>query len=112
MLFLRLLPRLAHRSPVAGGGGVCLLAVLLLTSCSSASPVTFHATSTATTKSPTISQATPPVIPGLAPVMTKLSAPPQQCVLRPPPQVLRLDHLGSNSDVHLVGGGPFWITAG
>jgi len=26
--------------------------------------------------------------------------------------VQRLDHLGSNSDVHLVGGGPFWITAG
>ncbi len=80
---------------VSFGRYVCLLAALLLTSCSTASLVRSNATSTTTA--------------GPAPVMTPLASPPQNCAITPPPQVQHLDHLGDNSNVQLVGGGPFWI---
>jgi hypothetical protein len=96
MVFLRLLSWLAHPPQVALGRCVSLLAVLLLTSCASANTGA--------------SRATPSSVPaGLAPITTPLSPPPQNCALRLPPQRQLLGHLGANTDVHLVGGGPFWI---
>ncbi len=109
MLFRRLFPRLTHLPLVSLGSCVCLLAGLLLTSCSSASTVNSHVTPTATTASTVISHVTPTATTGPVPVTTPLAPPPQQCALRPPPQVQHLDHLGDNTDVRLVGGGPFWI---
>ena len=110
MVFLRLLPCLAHPPQGALGRCISLLAVLLLTGCSSANTVISRATPTATAASTVISYATPPTAPaGPAPVTTPLASPPQNCALRPPPGVQHLDHLGMNTDVHLVGGGPFWI---
>ena len=90
MVFLRLLPLLAHLPAGSLARCVCLLTVLLLTSCSSASTATG----------------------GLAPVTRPLAPPPQQCAIQPPPEVLHLDSLGANRNVHLVGGGPFWIYGG
>ncbi len=95
MLFRRLFPRLTHLPLVSLGSCVCLLAGLLLTSCSSASTI--------------ISRATPTVPVGPAPVTRPLAPPPQQCVIRQPPKVLHLDSLGANSNVQLVGERPFWI---
>jgi hypothetical protein len=95
MIFLRLLPRLTHPPHVSFGSCVCLLALLLLTSCSSANRVIAHATPTATA--------------GPAPVTTRLAPPPQNCNINPPPQQQHLDSLGTNRDVQLVGSGPFWI---
>jgi hypothetical protein len=92
MIFRHLLPRLTH-SQVSLGSSLCLLVVLLLTSCSSASMVVSPPT-TAT---------------GPAPVTTPLAPPPQDCIVRHPPQQQHLDTLGANSNVQLVGGGPFWF---
>ena len=89
---------------------VGLLAVLLLTGCASASTGVSQATPTEKPVSTVISQATPPTVTaGLSPVTRPLAAPPQNCALKSPPQEMHLDSLGMNSDVHLVGGGPFWI---
>src|SRR5579875_2246726 len=87
--------RLVRLPLVSFGRYACLLAALLLTSCSTASSVISHAASTATA--------------GPAPVTTPLASPPKNCAITPPPQVLHLDQLGGNSNVQLVGGGPFWI---
>jgi hypothetical protein len=98
MLFRRLFARLTHLPLVSLGCCVCLLLGLFLTSCSSASTVISRTTPTATAVT------TDPV-----PVTTPLALPPEQCALRPPPQVQHLAHLGDNTDVRLIGGGPFWI---
>ncbi len=77
--------------------GACLLAVLLLTSCSAAStstPHTLHATPTPTVAGPT-------------PVTAALAPPPQNCAITPPP---REQSFGSSGQ--LVGGGEFWVRAG
>ncbi|MBA2288282.1 MAG: hypothetical protein H0W02_22635, partial [Ktedonobacteraceae bacterium] len=109
MLCLRLFPHLTHRSLISLGGCVCLLAGLLLTGCDSASTVVSRATSTATTASTVSSPAMSTVTTSLTPVTAPLAAPPQNCALRPPPQTQHLDHLGENTNVRLVGGGPFWV---
>lgn len=109
MLFLRLFPRLTHLPLISLGSCLCLLAGLLLTSCSSASTTISRATPTATAASTIISHATPTATTGPMPLKTPLAQPPQNCSLIPPPQVKHLDQLGDNIDVRLVGGGPFWI---
>jgi hypothetical protein len=86
--------------------GACLLAVLLLTSCSAAStstpPHTLHATPT-----PTVGGPTPVMVGGPTPVTAALAPPPQNCALTPPPSQ---QPLGSSGP--LVGGGEFWVRAG
>ncbi|GLV55345.1 hypothetical protein KDH_21920 [Dictyobacter sp. S3.2.2.5] len=104
MTFLHLLPHLAYRLRVPLGSCVCLLAALLLVSCSSTNPnpVTLRPTPTAPGPAATATA-------GPAPVTTPLAAPPQNCNTSLPPQQKHLATLGSNSNVQLLGGGPFWI---
>jgi len=45
-------------------------------------------------------------------VTTPLAPPPKDCAIKPPPQQKRLDSLGLNTNVQLVGGGAFWIYDG
>jgi hypothetical protein len=92
MIFRHLLSHLTH-TQVSLGSSLYLLVVLLLTSCASASTVISPPT-TAT---------------GPAPLATPLAPPPQDCAMRLPPQQQHLDSLGANSNVQLVGGGPFWL---
>lgn len=98
---------------------LCLLAALLLSSCSPSNTTTSLTTPTATSAGTVISQptsastaiisVTPTIVSGLQPVTTPLAAPPQECVTKPPPSMRHLESLGGNSNVTLVGGGPFWI---
>lgn len=98
----------------------CLLVALLLVSCSSPSTDTPNATATGAAGSPSTTLSTPTVptnipqpistvITNLAPLKTHLAPPPQNCAIKPPPQQRRVDSLGSNSNVELVGGGAFWF---
>ncbi|MBA2286268.1 MAG: hypothetical protein H0W02_12350 [Ktedonobacteraceae bacterium] len=109
MLFLRLFPRLTRMSLISLASCVCLLAGMLLASCDSASTVVSRAMPTATPASTIVSHAMSTVTTSLTPVTAPLASPPQHCALRPPPQEQRLDHLGENTNVRLVGGGPFWV---
>ncbi|HEV2580446.1 MAG TPA: hypothetical protein VGT44_06300 [Ktedonobacteraceae bacterium] len=111
------LPHFAGRSPLFSASCACLLAALLLISCSSSSTGISSATSTVapgslllTPTAPTgISQATSTVVTSLAPVTTPLAPPPQDCAIKPPPQQMHLGGLGLNTSVQLVGGGAFWF---
>jgi hypothetical protein len=90
-LALRLGRRCASLGPYEGR--LSLVTALLLVSCASGGAVT---------------GATPTrVLP--APVLTPMAAPPQDCVLTPPPQTMRVAQLGLNADAELVGAGVFWI---
>jgi hypothetical protein len=109
MPFLRLFRRKSHTPLVCLGSCLCLLVGLLLTSCSSASTNTPRATATATTANTVISNATSSVTTHLTPVTTPIASPPQNCALLSTPGTRHLDNLGMNSNVTLVGGGPFWI---
>lgn len=106
-------PRLARLPQVSFVGCVCMLAALLLASCASASPPTARATvtlqATSTLAGAVTPRATASGAAGPAPVTGPLAPPPQNCALMPPPQTKHLDSLGANSNVQLVGGGPFWI---
>jgi hypothetical protein len=97
-------------------GSVCVLAALLFTSCSSASPPIAQATSTLRGTSAAGSAVTPrptsSATGGPAPITAPLAPPPPNCALTPPPQRQQLAHLGANHDVQLVGGGPFWLYDG
>lgn len=83
------------------GRYACLLVMLLLAACSSAGPAASSPGPAATTTNRIASHP--------APVTTLLGPPPQNCPIKPPPQGKHLDQLGDNLNVHLVGGGPFWI---
>ncbi|GHO89658.1 hypothetical protein [Dictyobacter formicarum] len=109
MIFLRLFPRLVYLLRAPLGSCVCLLAALLLISCSSTNPnpVTLRPTPIATAAS-----IAPATVATPAPVSKPLAAPPQNCNTSLPPQHRHLDSLGSNSNVQLLGGGPFWINDG
>jgi hypothetical protein len=115
MLWRRMLSQDVDRLPlVSFVSCACLVLALLLTGCASASAVTSRATSTPAAGPIPASTGIPQAAPssqagGPAPVTTPLAAPPQNCVLTSPPQQQHLDHLGLNSNVQLVGGGPFWI---
>ncbi len=109
MLLRGLTACLTHLPLVSLGSCLCLLAGLFLTGCSSASTAISHPTPTATVAGTVIIHATPTATTGPVPVTTPLAPPPQHCPLRPPPQVQQLANLGGNTDVRLVGGGPFWI---
>ena len=108
---------LAGRSPRFSASCACLLTALLVISCSSPSTGLTRAASPGGAGSPRItpvaptriSQATSTVITRLAPMTTPLAPPPQDCVIKPPPQQKHLESLGLNSNVQLVGGGAFWI---
>lgn len=104
------LARLPHGSL---GSCIYILAVLILTSCSSASTPTARATSTLQATSTTAGAVTPRATAtgtaGPAPVTGPLAPPPQNCALTPPPQTQHLDRLGDNTNVQLEGGGPFWV---
>lgn len=104
MIFLHLLP-LAYPLRAPLGRCVCLLAALLLISCSSANtnPVTLRPTPTATTAG-----VAPATVATPAPVTTPLAAPPQNCNTSLPPQRRHLD----SNNAQLLGGGPFWIYDG
>jgi hypothetical protein len=87
------------------GIGACLLVLLVLAGCASASAPTGPSSSTSgATSTPTA---------GLSLVTGPLAPPPQNCALKmPPPQTRHLDSLGGNSNVQLVGGGVFWLYGG
>jgi hypothetical protein len=91
-----------------------LLALALLTSCSPASPSSARVTSTTRTavQRSTARTAGPAPTNAPAPINAPLAPPPQTCAVTPPPQIQHLDHLGANSRVQLVGGGPFWLYDG
>jgi hypothetical protein len=77
--------------------------MLLFTGCTTAQTSSARATPTARL-SPTPAMAAIP-----SPVLTPLAAPPQNCAITPPPQRQTLAHLGLNTNIEMVGGGPFWI---
>jgi hypothetical protein len=117
MVFQHHRPHLAGRSPLFSASSACLLIALLGVGCSSPHAGISSATSTRTpgsslltpTAPTSISQTSPTVITNLGPVTTPLAPPPQDCAIKPPPQQKHLDSLGLNTNVHLVGGGVFWI---
>ncbi|MDQ2714271.1 MAG: hypothetical protein M3Z08_05130 [Chloroflexota bacterium] len=109
MLSRCLFPRLTRMSLISLASCACLLVGVLLTGCDSASTVVSRATPTATTASTVSSHAMSTVTTDLTPVTAPLASPPQNCALRPPPQEQHLGDLGGNTNVRLVGGGPFWI---
>lgn len=117
MVFRHHRPHLAGRSSLFSVSCACLLAVLLLLSCSSPSTGISRTTTTVTSGSSLITpaattsilQVTSTVITSLAPVTTPLAPPPQGCAIKSPPQQKRLGSLGLNTNVQLVGGGAFWI---
>jgi hypothetical protein len=119
MVFRRSYPHLAGLSSLFSTSCACLLSALLVISCSSPNTGISKATSTRASGSPhitataptSISEPTSTVITRLAPVTTPLAPPPQDCPIKPPPQQKHLDSLGSNTNVHLVGDGAFWIYA-
>jgi hypothetical protein len=110
MVFRHPYPHLAGRLPLFSTSCACLVAALLLMSCSSPSTGFSSATRARALGSPHITPST--VITSLAPVMTPLAPPPQDCAIKPPPQQKHLDSLGLNTNVQLVGGGAFWISDG
>jgi len=105
-----LYPRSRCLPQVFLGGVVCVLVLLVLAGCASASAPGGRATPN------TVSSATPGATTtttgGPSPVTGPLAPPPQNCALKPPPQTKHLDSLGGNSNVQLVGGGVFWIYDG
>jgi hypothetical protein len=102
MDFLSSLLRSARVQRFCARMSIVLLVALLLAGCSSAA-------------SPTLSNATPARIPppattgGPTPVTTPLAAPPTNCAIKSPPATRHLASLGMNSNVDLIGGGPFWF---
>lgn len=105
-------PRHPLWKQVSFSGFACVWAALLIVGCSSAVP-TAQATATLRATSTTAGAVTPRATAtgttGPLPVTEPLAPPPQNCALTPPPQTQHLDRLGLNSDVQLIGGGPFWF---
>lgn len=87
---------------VCTGVSILLLAVLLLAGCSPATTPTHS--NTVPTRTPSLATTGGP-----GPVTTPLALPPQNCAIKAPPARRHLDTLGMNTDVDLVGGGPFWF---
>jgi hypothetical protein len=99
----------AHLPLVACVGCSWALVVVLLAGCSSGSVGSQATPPFANSGTPPTSSGGTPTLVKLTPITKPLAAPPQNCALKPPPQQMHLDHLGSNHDVQLEGGGTFWI---
>lgn len=123
MIFRHIFPHIGRPASLFSTSCACLLAALLLISCSSPNTSIPNATETRALGSPSstlstpiastsIPQATSTVITNLAPVKTPLAPPPQNCAIKPPPQQQHVDALGSNDNVQLMGGGAFWFYGG
>jgi hypothetical protein len=70
------------------------------------------ATPTPTPTPTPIPYATSTAAAGPMPITAVLAPPSQNCAITPPPHELTLAQLGDNSNVQLVGGGPFWFYGG